>query len=441
MKIILLTLLCLGVSLVASAEKVVGGDLSLVPAYEEAGDIWLDVDGNNINSGYSDGFITFVKDVAGWNAVRVRLMVNPSADNYAATCQDIGYVTALGKRIKAAGLYFLLDIFYSDTWTDVSAQWIPAAWGFNRSTPTATVAAKVKEYTTEVLNSLADEEAAPDYVQLGNEVSYGMLWDNATGASKANAFYMSGNYSTYKSQIERFVQLLKAATEGLRASKCASTKIVLHCERTENADNTVKFYNWVGQAGFSDYDVIGLSYYPQWHGDLSKFANTIKELSNTFEDKEIQIVETGYFNNPNVGTPTFDFSNTWPFSPAGQAMFLKDLIKTASQYEKVTGIYYWQPEECGNGADAKGNNRVMNSWDNRGFWELTWKSGSHKLLSNEALMTLKTFISGADVPEAITDITSQSDNDEWYDMSGRRLKARPTQNGIYVKNEKKYMIR
>ena len=156
MKKFLLAGFCLSVSIIMHAQKVVGGDLSLVPAYEAAGDVWLDADGKSINSGYDDGMISFVKDVAGWNSVRVRLMVNPSADNYAATCQDIEYVTALGKRIKSAGLLFLLDIFYSDSWTDVSAQWIPAEWGFNRSTPTETVAGKVKEYTTEVLNILAE---------------------------------------------------------------------------------------------------------------------------------------------------------------------------------------------------------------------------------------------------------------------------------------------
>ena len=399
--------------MVADAQKLAGGDLSLVPAYEAAGDVWLDADGKSINNEYTDGIITFFKEVAGWNSVRVRLMVDPSADSYVATCQDMEYVANLGKRIKAAGMTFLLDIFYSDTWTDVSSQWMPSSWGFTRSTPTSTVAAKVKTYTEETLNLLAASGASPDYVQLGNEVSYGMLWDSAAGSSKSNAFYTSGNFATYKSQIERFAQLLNAGAEGVRSSKCAKAKIVLHCERTASADQTIDFYDWVGQAGFSDYDVIGLSYYPQWHGDLAKLSTTLKDLSNTFEDKEIQIVETGYFNNANVATPTYDTSSTWPFSPAGQASFLKDLIKTLSQYENVTGIYYWQPEECGNGADSDGNSRVMDGWDNRGFWELTWKSGSHRLQSNDALMSLKTFVDGNDVPETTTDITSQFENTDF----------------------------
>ena len=119
------------VTLTVSAQKLVGGDLSLVPAYEQAGDKWLDSEGNEINTYYNDGMITYVHEVAGWNAIRVRLLVDPSQDDAPATCQDLDYVKKLGKRIKDAGMSFLLDIFYSDTWTDVSQQWIPTSWGYN----------------------------------------------------------------------------------------------------------------------------------------------------------------------------------------------------------------------------------------------------------------------------------------------------------------------
>lgn len=188
-KHLLLSLFTL-LALTANAQKYVGGDLSLVPAYETAGDQWLDADGNVINTKYSDGMITFMHDVAGWNSVRVRLLADPSQDDMVATCQDLNYVKKLGKRIKDAGMNFLLDIFYSDTWTDVSQQWIPAAWGYDKSTATATLAAKVKSYTTEVLNELVTYGATPDFIQIGNEVSYGMLWDNASGKNKGTNFFL-----------------------------------------------------------------------------------------------------------------------------------------------------------------------------------------------------------------------------------------------------------
>ena len=371
--------------------RVVGGDLSLVPAYEAAGDKWLDADNHVINTYYSDGMITYLRDVAGWTAVRCRLLVDPSQDSYVATCQDLDYVKRLGKRVKDAGMYFLLDIFYSDTWTDVSQQWIPNGWGYNRNTATATVAAKVKSYTTEVLNTLTTYGAQPDYVQIGNEVSYGMLWDSMSGKKTSNAFYTSGSYNNYSTQISRFATLLKSAAEGVRAAtNGANIKIVLHSERTANSSHTSNFYTWVETAGFTDYDVIGLSYYPTWHGTLSQLTSTLNSLQNSWPNKEIQIVETGYYYSA-PDTPPYNTSGTWSFSTSGQASFLNDLTLTLNNYPNVTGLYYWQPEECGNGANSNGVSQVMDSWDNRGFWECSWKSGSHTLNSESALMTLKNF--------------------------------------------------
>ena len=386
---------------VATAQKYVGGDLSLVPAYEAAGDQWLDADGNVINTHYSDGMITYVHDVAGWNSIRVRLLADPTQDDKVATCQDLDYVKRLGKRIKDSGMSFLLDIFYSDTWTDVSQQWIPAGWGFDRSTDTGTLAAKVKSYTTEVLNELVAYGAKPDFIQIGNEVSYGMLWDSAAGKNKGTHFFSTnGAYSSYTKQIARFATLLKAAAEGVRASNCPTAKIVLHCERTASSGQCKNFFTWVELAGFTDYDIIGLSYYPLWHKTLNELKATISTLQSAFPSKEIQIVETGYHHTAiTVKSDEYDTSATWPYSPAGQASFVKDLIAALGQYESVTGLYYWQPEECGNGASAEGTNRVMDAWDQRGFWDITWKSGTHVLRSAAALTALKSFLDNTDIEE------------------------------------------
>lgn len=383
--------------------KVVGGDLSLVPAYEAAGDVWLDANGNNIKTNYTDGMITYVRDVAKWNSVRVRLLVDPTQDDnsdndYLATCQDIEYVKKLGKRIKDAGMNFLLDIFYSDTWTDVSQQWIPTSWNMNKSTATATIAAKVKSYTTEVLNTLTAYGAKPDFVQIGNEVSYGMLWDNLTDKNKNTWFFNnSSGYTAQQTKIDRFAAILKAAAEGVRASNASTAKIILHNERTSNSAQVVNFYTWVNQAGFTDYDIIGLSYYPKWHGYLSNLKTVLTNLKNAFQGKKVQIVETGYHHTTpySFASSDFDTSSTWAYSPAGQAAFLADLIEALNGFDNVDGLYYWQPEECGNGAGDVGGttqNRVMTHWDNRGFWHISWETGSHALDSKDALMTLMTFI-------------------------------------------------
>lgn len=80
---------------------------------------------------------------------------------------------SLGKRIKAAGFQFMLDIHYSDTWADPGKQWTPEAWA---SLDDDALAKKVYDYTVEVLTQLKNAGAEPDFVQTGNEISYGMLW-------------------------------------------------------------------------------------------------------------------------------------------------------------------------------------------------------------------------------------------------------------------------
>ena len=114
----------------AFAQKFVGGDISLLPEYEEAKAIYLDHSGSAIASP-----LEFFKD-EGMNAMRLRLFVNPSqysgSDKDPNACQDIDYVKRLGKRIKDAGFKLMLDFHYSDTWADPAKQWTPAEWvGFS----------------------------------------------------------------------------------------------------------------------------------------------------------------------------------------------------------------------------------------------------------------------------------------------------------------------
>ncbi len=116
----LLTIL-LATALTATGQKYVGGDISMLTKYEEAGVVYKDKDGQTVQP------LTFFKE-QGMNAMRVRLFVDPSRDSDKGVCQDLNYVKALGKRIKDAGMAFMLDFHYSDTWADPGKQWTPDAW-------------------------------------------------------------------------------------------------------------------------------------------------------------------------------------------------------------------------------------------------------------------------------------------------------------------------
>ena len=183
-----------------------------------------------------------------------------------------------------------------------------------------------------------------------------------------------------------------------------------------------------------------MSYYPFWHGTLTELNATLTELQSSFSDKDIHILEAGYFNNSGVDATKQDYntSSTWSYSFEGQAAFLKDLISTLNKYNNVKGLYYWQPEECGNGADANGKNRVMDDWDNRGFWELTWKSGTHSFSGKASLETMQGFLSG---PSGINQIVEgQQKSKDYYTLDGRRMSSKPQAKGIYLNNGKKIII-
>lgn len=408
-------------------DRVVGGDISLIPAYEHAGDLWLDADGKIIPD-----LITYLRDEAGWTSARVRLMVDPKQDSDPGTCQDLEYVKQLGRRIKEAGMLFLLDIFYSDTWTDPAQQWIPLSWDMDKTTATNTLADKVRTYTTESINALVDAGASPDYVQIGNEVSYGMLWDNFSAQDNSrHIIYLDPQWFSFEeqeAQIVRFSSLLGAAAQGVRASDAKESRIILHIERSGEPEWARKFYEWVDKTGFKDYDIIGLSFYPFWHGNLNTLSTTVKTLRSAIPDKEIHIVETAY--NYQWG-PANAVCSDWEFTKKGQALFLHDLVTTLNTLD-VKGLYYWFPEECGNGKTAT----VQNAWLNRGLW--TNGNSPHPLNSKEVLEAFKAFAPTT----GMQDITSSDAcmASEIYDMGGRRLSVVP-EHGVYIRGNEKLMCK
>lgn len=422
-------LLILGMTLWCQAQErvVVGGDISLVPAYERAGDQWLDAEGRVIPD-----LIEFLSHEAGWTAARVRLLVDPSLDADPGTCQDLEYVVSLGRRIKQAGMLLLLDIFYSDSWADPAQQWIPLSWGMDSSTETDALAEKVRSYTTECLNAMVAAGAAPDFVQIGNEVSYGMLWDKASGGNKdSHVLYLDPEWFSYdkqESQIQRFASLLRAAAEGVRFSHAAQAKIILHTERSGELLCARNFYEWLGRAGFYDFDIIGLSYYPFWHGGLHRLASTVRTLQEALPCKEIHLVETAY--NYQWG-PADAVCQDWEFSKEGQAAFLHDLVQMLNTLD-VKGFYYWFPEECGNGKESK----VQNGWLNRGLW--TNGDSPHPLNSREALEAFKAFHPSTPVKSIASSPYRYSEAS--YDIAGRSWREIPS-GGIYVRGKEKYLYK
>ena len=323
-KLIFAALLMMASSAYAQ-KKFVGGDISNLTSNEACNPTYYDFDGNKCPA------LKLFKQ-QDLNAMRVRLHVNPSdfPDNDPNCCQDLEYVKALGKRIKDAGFKLMLDFHYSDTWADPAKQWTPKAWEDLTDDQLYT---KIYEYTKDVLLQMKEAGAAPELIQTGNEISYGMLWGKSTASASSLKKCYSGNNANW----DRFTTLLKQAGKACR-EVCPDAKIILHTERAAQTNVLTNFYDKMKSAGV-DYDIIGLSYYPIWHNTISTLETAIKTLETRYTDKDIMIVEVGYGYSWLPGDKTY--TPSYAVSEAGQKQFTDDLIVMLNKHDKVTGLFWW----------------------------------------------------------------------------------------------------
>ena len=425
-KLLLTTIICV-LATMAQAQKYVGGDISLLPKYEANGAKYYDSNGQRITG----GMLAYFK-AQGWNAARVRLFVDPSKASAAhkgqGVCQDLDFVKKLGKDIKDAGLIFMLDFPYSDTWTDPGQHATPSSW---TSSDPDVLANTLYTYTKDCLNELKAYGAEPDFVQPGNEITYGMLWP--TG----HCYPDGGNYGT--GTFANFAKYLKAGIQAIR-EVCPQAKIVIQTEMSKTA-NVINFYKTLKDYT-NDYDVIGISYYPHYHGGLGYLKSLLNTLSGTYTDKKIQIVETGYYHvwyPDDAKYPISTFPN-WPATDAGQLQFTKDLIETLKDYDSVDGLYWWFPEanECGLDWNTK---RVTDNWYNASLFD----NSTGKAM--QALYELQTFLSSTGINSVSLDNGQQTTDNSWYTLDGRKLNAQGTihdaqmPKGIYIHNGKKVVIK
>jgi arabinogalactan endo-1,4-beta-galactosidase len=395
------------------AQKYVGGDLSVLLKYEEQKATYLDKDGKAIAD-----VLAFVKE-QGWNTVRVRLFADPSKDTDKNVCQDIEYVKSLGKRIKAAGLYFMLDFHYSDTWADPEHQTMPLEWGMI-NTPAFEY---IYTYTKTNLEALVTAAATPDFIQIGNEISFGMLWDGC----KVSA---NSNWTAYEdTNWDHFSTALKNASKACR-EMCPDAKIVIHTEQCANNPTLdVAFFKRIQQYDI-DYDIIGTSYYPYFKGPLANLDKGLSELEKNFPDKQIQLVETGYPSKWEVKGSTYDYTKTYPYSHEGQRQYAADLIATLKKHPQVNGLSWWYAE-----ANAKGcTGSLAEGWYNASLFD----NETGRALP--ALYELKAFDDGSTGIGSIS-ADRQHTDDAWYSLSGRRLEGWPQQKGLYINNGKTVVVK
>ena len=243
--------------------KMLGADISFLPQLEKNGMKFYD-------KGVEKDAITILKD-HGFNYIRLRIFNNPARDSGYAPGQgfcDLGHTLAMAKRIKAAGLKFLLDFHYSDNWADPGKQFKPAAW---RNEDFQALKQSVYDYTRSVMKALKEQGTLPDMVQVGNEINHGMIWPE-------------GNIGN----LDSLAQLIYAGINGVKAVS-PGTAIMLHLALGGQNDEARFFLDNMLARGVP-FDVIGLSYYPRWHGTLDDLKNNLDDLAREYK-KDLIVVE------------------------------------------------------------------------------------------------------------------------------------------------------
>jgi arabinogalactan endo-1,4-beta-galactosidase len=267
----------------------------------------------------------------GYSIMRARLWVNPSETQVYVS--NLAYDEALGAQIKAAGLKFYLDMHMSDTWADAGEQVMPAAWA--GITTQAALVQQVHDYTESVITACAATNAMPDYVAVGNEITDGMLYPATTGGP-------GGNITT--NGWADFAALESAGIQGVDdgAALAGQTvpKIIVHIDRGGDWATTQWYFTNLNAQGVK-YDIIGESYYPQYHGLIANAQTCLPNAASTF-GKPVYVAETGYPDEG--GTPTAD--EAYPLTPAGQNTFLAALVALVQGIPngQGMGIMYWEPE-------------------------------------------------------------------------------------------------
>lgn len=352
-KHIILVMLALITCAGANAQKYLGGDISLLPTYREKGTTYKTAEGKE-----TCPYKLFTE--AGWNAMRVRLFVEPDnapqGNKDEGVCQDLPYVIKLCKQIKAHGFKLMLDFHYSDTWADPGKQFTPKAWdeaiaGKSKDEQVKILADSVYAHTLNALNALKQAGAEPDFIQVGNEITFGMLWP--TGRVEPT-------------KADNWPALLTFLNAGVKACRqaCPKAQIIIHTEHAQDWNATEGYYAKL-RDGKLDYDIIGLSYYPMWHGTIKHLDVVLDSLKTTF-NKPVMIVETAFYYSHENDIWEKDpnhYSDLYPISAEGQRRFTEELVTMLNKHDDVTGLFWWFPEENESGST------VVKSWLNRGLFD------------------------------------------------------------------------
>ena len=312
---------------VAADEYAVGADLSFLADAEAHGKTFKD-------RGEVKPGLAIFRD-HGYNWIRLRLFHSPTE-----LPNNLDYTIALAKDAKQRGFNLLLNFHYSDTWADPEKQFLPKAWeGLSHDE----LEQAVFEYTRDSLVACREAGVMPEMVQIGNEVIGGMLWPDGK---------LPKNWSNFAELVQAGVRGVDAACVDAEGRTVATRpRIMIHIDRGGDRAATEHFLDHCRRHGI-EYDVIGQSYYPWWHGSLENLRDNLAFMAAEY-DKDIMLVEVAY--NWRRGEYR-DAPGPFPETPAGQRQFLTevDAIVRATPGGHGKGIFWWEPAVAGGPIAGRG---------------------------------------------------------------------------------------
>lgn len=275
--------------------KILGADISFLPELEAKGVKFSD-------KGVPKDAIEILKD-HGFNYIRLRIFNNPARDSGYSPQKgfcDLEHTKQMAKRVKAAGMKLLLDFHYSDYWADPQQQYKPAAW---RGQDFNVLKHSVYAYTVDVLQQLKSQGTLPDMVQVGNEINHGMVWPEGE-----------------INNLDSLAELISMGVQGVKAVD-PSTPVMLHIALGGQNLEARFFLDQMLDRNVP-FDVIGLSYYPKWHGTPDDLKANMTDLAARYK-RQVMVAEYTQlktevndiaFNLPDgksLGTFIWEPLNTW----------------------------------------------------------------------------------------------------------------------------------
>ena len=301
-----------------------GMDISMVKELEVSGASYY------INGKQEDLF-RILKE-CGTTMVRLRIWSDPfdeMGNSYGGGGNDLQTTIEIAGRTVENGMDFMLDFHYSDFWADPAKQIKPKAWQKLRGEALETA---VYLHTVNTLKALKNHKLIPKMVQVGNEITKGLLWPDG-----------------YVEQTENMARLLRAGIRGVR-EECPGAGIVLHLDFGTNNELYRQWFDRIAPFAL-DYDVIGMSYYPHWNGSLEQLQNNMNDISARY-GKNVLVVETSIgYTTDTLGCKGIVYSEKeeeatgYPATQEGQEQFLRDLMATVRKVkeDRGIGVFYWEP--------------------------------------------------------------------------------------------------